>query len=283
MNVRWRMGVGGVLILLALAGCNFSAGNEEKPFRPTLGSPIAWATAHVVTATLSGTNLPTPEPTATSTPFIFPTFASPTATVEPLLTAAPPPTLTPVPPATLTAAPPLTLTPVPPATLTAAPSIPAAQVSLPTLTSTPYDFFTATLAPPPSFTPFGFIPTIEAPVPTMPPPQPTSIPVLTAAPPPSFTPVLFSTQPPLPTNAPSAQVCATCSQLRLRDGPGTAGNITSLLDANTALTIIGRTGDNAWVQVVLADGRNGWVAAQYLTVNVDLNVVSVTEIGRAHV
>jgi uncharacterized protein YraI len=30
------------------------------------------------------------------------------------------------------------------------------------------------------------------------------------------------------------------------------------------------------VQVVLADGRNGWVAAQYLTISIDLNVVSVT-------
>jgi uncharacterized protein YraI len=49
-----------------------------------------------------------------------------------------------------------------------------------------------------------------------------------------------------------------------------------MLDAGTPLTIIGRTADNTWVQVVLDDGRNGWVAAQYLDITIDLNVISVT-------
>jgi uncharacterized protein YraI len=48
------------------------------------------------------------------------------------------------------------------------------------------------------------------------------------------------------------------------------------LDANAPVTIIGRTENNAWVQIRLADGSAGWVAAQYLTIGFDLNIVSVT-------
>jgi len=49
-----------------------------------------------------------------------------------------------------------------------------------------------------------------------------------------------------------------------------------MLDAGTPLAIIGRTADSAWVQVVLDDGRNGWVAAHYLDITIDLSVISVT-------
>ena len=94
--------------------------------------------------------------------------------------------------------------------------------------------------------------------------------------PPSFTPVIVLTSTPLPTSAPAAQVCPTCGNLRLRANPGTAGSIVTLLPANTPLSVIGRTADSAWVQVVLDDGTNGWVAAQYLTLTIDLSVVSVT-------
>lgn len=271
MRCRWFTGVGGLLIGLILAGCNFSAGKKEPSPRPTLGSPVAWATSQVVTATLSDTNLTAPVSTATSTPFTFPTFPSETASAP----VAQPPTLTP--------APTLTEPPVLPATQTPAPAAPDAA-ALPAPTHTPSE--PVAFVPPPSFTPYENAPPTEVPIyvpPTaqppvnVPPPQPTwtSAPGSNVAPPPTFTPVIFAT--PVPTSsAPGALVCASCSQLRLRDAPGTAGKITSFLDANTTLSIIGRTVDNVWVQVVVPDGRNGWVAAQYLTITIDLNLVSVT-------
>lgn len=288
MKVQRYLGVGGLLIMLTLAGCNFSAGDEEQPARPTLGSPVAWATARLVTATLSWTS--TPLSTATSTPFTFPTFATTAAPPAPLtpvaviLTAAP--TLTPAGVIPATAAP--SATPQPEVTILAASATPAAAAIQPsstaamvapapttTLTSEPPKPSTP-LGPPPSFTPFGIIPTTAAPAATAIPPQPTSAPAQTIAPPPSFTPVVAATLTPLPTSSPSAQVCPTCDQLRLRDAPGTAGGIIGMLNAGLMLSIIGRTADNAWVQVVLDDGRNGWVAAQYLTITIDLNLVSIT-------
>ncbi|MBI5961201.1 MAG: SH3 domain-containing protein [Chloroflexi bacterium] len=147
-----------------------------------------------------------------------------------------------------------------------------------------------TAAPPPSFTPMDFVPTVAPTItsiatvtlaPTItsiatvtPLPTSTAGPAVTFGPPATFTPVLFPSY--TPTSGPSAYICPTCDQLRLRDIPGTAGNITATLGANLPLMIIGRTEDSVWLQVVLEDGRNGWVAAQYLTVNIDLSVVSVT-------
>jgi uncharacterized protein YraI len=49
-----------------------------------------------------------------------------------------------------------------------------------------------------------------------------------------------------------------------------------MLAAGTALSIVGRTADNAWVQVVTPDGQSGWVAAEYLVISIDLNTIGVT-------
>lgn len=158
------------------------------------------------------------------------------------------------------------------ATQVAATRIAAAQASAtpqPTATRTP-----PTRTPRPSPTPSA-TPTVT-----------TSVQVAYAQPP-TFTPVIQYTPPPTqpatatppasPTSAPPvAQVCATCGNLRLRDAPGTAGNILTTLDANTPLTIIGRTEDNAWVQVTLANGSGGWVSAQYVSTTINLNTIAVT-------
>ena len=231
----------GVVMASVLSACNF--GGEKEPPRPTLGTPIAW-----VTATLSPTPTPTAPPSATSTP-----TASPSATT--------PPTITPLP--TLTLAPTLTPWSTVPPTIT-----PAA-----TATRTPFALFTATWTQTPAAPPLPS-PTATR---TGPPPvysqPPTFTPVvyLTNTPPPTLPPTV---QP--PTAPPSAQVCATCDGLRLRKTPGTMGEIITELAAGTPLTIIGRTADSAWVQVVTREGQDGWVATEYLDVHIDLGVVSVT-------
>jgi uncharacterized protein YraI len=126
---------------------------------------------------------------------------------------------------------------------------------------------TASFTPPPAITPTRLLsPTIT---PSATPVMLPVTPVPTVVPP---TPIPPTPAPP----ASNAQVCPSCGSLRLRASPGTAGEIVDHLAAETPLVIIGRTEDSAWVQVALADGRNGWVARQFLDITIDLNVVSVT-------
>lgn len=147
-----------------------------------------------------------------------------------------------------------------------------AQV-LPTATSQSYYY-----NPPASFTP-GMLP-------TLPPMQvftPTPAPTLTVVVMPTYTPIY--SQPPtftpaplitVPASAPAARVCEACGNLRLRDTPGSAGAIVTTLEALTPVTVIGRTQDGSWAQIVLVSGLSGWVASQYLELSIDLNTVAVT-------
>jgi len=141
------------------------------------------------------------------------------------------------------------------------------QTAVPTITNTPFTIITARPLVTTTNTPFVATAT------SMPSPTETRIFVQ----PPTFTPVFIPQTPISPTPPPpSAVVCPTCGQLRMRDAPGTAGTVLAYLDANQPVTIIGRTSDNIWVQIVLPDGSNGWVATEYLVLNIDLSVVSVT-------
>ncbi len=101
----------------------------------------------------------------------------------------------------------------------------------------------------------------------------TATPTPTAVLPTSEPPTLTPTSPPptlTPTPAPiAAQVCATCGGLRLRDTPGTAGQVVAFLNAADPVTVTGRTADNAWLQISTAAGQSGWVAADYLDVQGD--------------
>ncbi|MBN1681043.1 MAG: SH3 domain-containing protein [Anaerolineae bacterium] len=229
MKLRWGYGVGVLLVMLALAGCNL-ASNEPEPSEPTIGTPVAQASE---TAAANQTSTPSPSPLPSVT-------AAPTLTPRASRSSQELPSRTPLPSLTPTDGP------------------PASPTTAPTLTNTPFGIIT--LTPAPTFT------RTSAPVATAFYPQPAT-----------FTPVFVPQTPASPTaTQSSAQVCPTCDNLRLREGPGTAGNIVTMLDANTSLTIIGRTANNGWVQVRLGDGRTGWVAAEYLVTSVDLNTVAIT-------
>lgn len=107
----------------------------------------------------------------------------------------------------------------------------------------------------------------------------TPVPSSTLTPAPSNTPVIGPTSTRTLTSTPvtiTGQVCATCGNLRLREEPGTAGEVLTYLDANTPLTIIGRTADNAWVQIVTSDNESGWLAVQYVDIDGDLDTVPVS-------
>jgi hypothetical protein len=85
------------------------------------------------------------------------------------------------------------------------------------------------------------------------------IPLPTNTPRPSRTPTATPTPEPL-----MARLCLDCNRVRLRKAPGTAGEILTILDPSAQLTVIGRTADNQWLQVLVAPGvTRGWVAALY--------------------
>jgi LysM repeat protein len=86
--------------------------------------------------------------------------------------------------------------------------------------------------------------------------------------------------PPLPTSGtPSwpftAQVSAEGGGLRLRRGPGTDQDVLLTLTALTPLTVLGRTSDNTWLEVVTMGQNRGWVAAEWIDVLIDIEQVPV--------
>lgn len=102
-------------------------------------------------------------------------------------------------------------------------------------------------------------------------------------------PVTFATLTPTPTPTPvrptetatpsegaGAQVKADGGGLNLRASPGTAAPILTTLAALTPLTVVGRTENNAWLEVVTPVGNHGWVLARFVDVYVELSGVSVT-------
>ena len=71
------------------------------------------------------------------------------------------------------------------------------------------------------------------------------------------------------------KACVTTSEIRIRQGPGTDSEVTGGLVPGTCLRILGRNQDASWVYIVTEDNTNGWVAAWLLTIEGDLNRVSV--------
>jgi hypothetical protein len=121
---------------------------------------------------------------------------------------------------------------------------------------------TVTLAPPPTEPAAAATPRPSA---TAPPPAASATPV-----PPSETPA------PTPTVAVKARVAEGATGLRLRVSPGTAGEVVREMDAGTALTVVGRTADSAWLEVYTALQEHGWVSAVYVDVDGDVEPLAVT-------
>jgi uncharacterized protein YraI len=62
---------------------------------------------------------------------------------------------------------------------------------------------------------------------------------------------------------------------RLRAAPTTTAETLDSIPAGATIDVIGRLGDNSWVQVNY-NGRSGWVAGFLGSINGDINVVPVT-------
>ncbi|MCL4879998.1 MAG: SGNH/GDSL hydrolase family protein [Anaerolineae bacterium] len=109
-------------------------------------------------------------------------------------------------------------------------------------------------------------------------PFPTSIPTLTRTPTPLITTAPLPTD--IPTSIPeltilSGYVGEGNGGLRLRQLPGQDSVILLSLQQLMRLTIYGRSADNNWVRVETNEGFTGWVAAAYLVIEGDLNLVPV--------
>jgi LysM repeat protein len=66
------------------------------------------------------------------------------------------------------------------------------------------------------------------------------------------------------------------SSLRLRDEPKLLNNVIGHLDPGTRLTIVGRTEDDRWLQVVTPNGEPGWVLRDWVVVSGALESIPVT-------
>ena len=125
---------------------------------------------------------------------------------------------------------------------------------------------------------------------TLPPSSPTPVPTvetiyITATPEPTLTP--FPTNTPLPptltpepsltpTPAPNGQIAEGRGGLRIRTLPGDDSWVLGNLPEGSSVTIVGRTVDNAWLEVVSAQGVSGWVWGSYIAPDIDLKTVTVT-------
>lgn len=79
-----------------------------------------------------------------------------------------------------------------------------------------------------------------------------------------------------PTPSPDAIVKSDAAGLRLRTQPNTDSNVLTNLDSNSILTVIGRSGDSEWLQVIAPNRQRGWAMAQFLDVNIDVLRLPVT-------
>lgn len=137
----------------------------------------------------------------------------------------------------------------------------------------------ATPTPAPTETPAATatpLPTTNTPLPTAttPPtdtPAPTNTGTPTAAAPATATtpPVTATPQPPTATpQPPQVTAVVVASQgVNVRSGPGTGFQPIGSLPPGAQVEVIGRSGDAGWIQVRLADGREGWISAPLLQIN----------------
>lgn len=104
----------------------------------------------------------------------------------------------------------------------------------------------------------------------------TPLPTATATPalPATFTPVP-ATQTDVPTATAVANIIVDVVRLNVRLGPNTAYETVGLVDEGTEYDLIGRLRDNSWLQICCINGEAGWVIAEAVLVEGNLNLVPV--------
>ena len=134
----------------------------------------------------------------------------------------------------------------------------------------------------PTFTPAPPATTTPAPTDTpMPTPTVTETPLPTDTPVPQDTPTPAPTDtPPLPPTATPTTVplgVTTTDNLNFRAGPSTAYASLGKLPQGTSLEVRTRLADSSWLRACCYQDQEGWVAAQYMQLNVSLDSIPVDE------
>ncbi|TEU16823.1 MAG: SH3 domain-containing protein [Anaerolineales bacterium] len=129
---------------------------------------------------------------------------------------------------------------------------------------------------------------------------PTPVPTPTRTPKPTFTPAPAATDTPIPTNTPDVppptdtpslpptpastptsilqpEASVATKILNVRSGPGANYSRVRQVKEGERLKIIGRTEASDWLKILTSDGQEGWVAAEFVTVNADLGPVAVAQ------
>jgi SH3-like domain-containing protein len=75
-----------------------------------------------------------------------------------------------------------------------------------------------------------------------------------------------ATPTPQPTAAPDTATVSADQAVNMRGGAGTDFPVLAAVPSGTELVVLGYNGDQSWVNVQLADGREGWIAASLLTI-----------------
>jgi len=64
--------------------------------------------------------------------------------------------------------------------------------------------------------------------------------------------------------------------LNMRIGPGLDYDVVTMLDMCTSIILVGRTGDYAWLEILLPGNVGGWVFAGYIQANVNIGDLDIT-------
>lgn len=112
---------------------------------------------------------------------------------------------------------------------------------------------------------------------TLLPPTDTPVPTDTPEPTATATPTPEPTATPTATPLPEPQVLADSQGLNVRGGPGTLYPVVGQMRQGDTADILARSADGSWWQVVLADGSEGWVFANLVTVVGPLDQVAVAQ------
>lgn len=85
------------------------------------------------------------------------------------------------------------------------------------------------------------------------------------------------TQEPQPTPAPQNVTATSTDVLNIRQGPARTTASLGKLQKGQEVTVVGRNGDSTWLQIQIPNKTDlGWVSAEFVTVNGDVNSLPVT-------
>ncbi len=164
----------------------------------------------------------------------------------------------------------VTPTPEPEATFvpTFTPTPPIQQTLV--IVTPPSDGKPGVIIVPPGMDPRAVLPEIPAATPVIPVDGQIETPVSGAtAPAPASTPAPSAT----PTPPPTPYITVASGLVALRTGPGVEYPQIAQLGPNIPVAIIGRSTDQAWLEICCISGQSMWVAAQHVTVNNDIALV----------